>query len=250
MKRIMSAVAALGLVLGACGSGDEPAADASDESSTEATDASADVTDGEMAGDQSNDAAGQTDEGNGDDGTDAGPIRSISDVPEVCRKEMAGFLRAIEPIVSSTDWESATMDDFQGIADEFAAKSEEFAAASAASCDNLDFVGENESELLIEFAQDEAPGVVGFLEFLSALGAVGTDGDSGDSGDAGLGGTLKNCDEALTFIQHLADTYNSMADVPASELFKFSQFSTVIGTCTPAQLEALNSGDIADFLAG
>jgi len=58
------------------------------------------------------------DDGGGDSGT---PIRSISDVPEVCRKEMADFLRAVEPIVSSIDWSTATMADFQAIADEFEA---------------------------------------------------------------------------------------------------------------------------------
>jgi hypothetical protein len=275
MKRIMSAVAVLGLVVGACGGGDDPAADASEETSTETSDESAatadestDTSDEETASDESSseettaemtestaEMTESTDEttddgsADGDDGTDDGggtPIRSISDVPEACREEMAEFLRAIEPIVSSINWENATLNDFEAIAEEFEAISEEFEDASAAaSCDDLEFVDENEIELMIEFAQDEAPGVVGFLEFLDGMRSPGGSGE-----DAGSDGALETCDDALAFVQDLADTYDSMADVPASELIKMSQMSTAIMTCTPAQLELLDTGELGDFLAG
>jgi hypothetical protein len=272
MKRIMSTVAALALAIGACGGGDDPAADASEESSTDTTEESTDTSDEETASEESSpeETAGETTEFTAettestaqttestaettestaestDDDGNGTPIQSISDVPEACREEMAEFLRAIEPIVSSIDWENATLNDFEAIAEEFQAIAEEFEDASAAaSCDDLEFVGENETELMIEFARDEAPGVVSFLEFISALSSPGGSGE-----DAGSDGTLENCDDAIEFVQHLADTYDSMADVPASELIKMSQMSTAIMTCTPAQLELFDSGALGDFLAG
>lgn len=287
MKRIMSAVVALGLVVGACGGGDDSASDASEETSTESSDASiettdesTDTSDGETASGESSpdetademtestaesaddgtdddesadggtddETAGMTDDDGSDDDGSGTPIRSISDVPEVCREQMAEFLRAMEPIVSSIGWENATLNDFETIAEEFEALAEDFEDESAAaSCDDLEFVDDNEIELMIEFAEDEAPGVVGFLEFLDGMRTP----DPGDgSGDAGSDGTLEDCDDAIAFVQHLADTYDSMADVPASELMKMTQMSTALMTCTPAQLEAFDSGELGDFLDG
>ena len=263
----MCGLAALGLVVGACGGGDDASTpdDAADVSTDVSVEPSGEVTEEPTAGDEptaddptdgestADEMTGDTaDEMTGDDEADdtggGTEIRSMNDVPQECRDEMARFLREVEPIVSSIDWENASFSDFEGISDDFEAISDDFEASSAsAGCDDLDFVGENETELLIEFARDEAPGTVPFLEFISVLSEAATPG--GDGGSAS-GDALESCDDAIAWIEGLLAEYDSFADVPAAELLQFTQLSSLFGTCSPEQLAFFDSPEVAAFLEG
>lgn len=284
MKRIVTAVAALGLAITACGGGDgdadttasaevsadadatapegagtEEPAEAAPAQSAESTDSDGASDDGESgdgeSGDDDTAESGEADDGDdssgdaaGSDADDGGSIRSISDVPEACRDEMARFLRDIEPIVSPIDWTTATFAEFEAIFAEFETLSDEYDRnSSAAGCDDLDFVEDAEFDLMIDFARDEAPGTVGFLEFLASVGAAtGTDGAGDDTGSAGFA----SCDEAVTFVQDLLDEYDSFTEVPAAELVKFSSLPNVYVTCSPEQLEFFDSPEVNAFLSG
>ena len=263
MKRTIAGIAVLGLLVGACGSGDDDAQSDSAGASTETTggdetppsddSAAGQTTEGGSSDDSTSgeSAGGSDDTGSGDTGdvVDAETIRSLSDIPQVCLDQMADFLREIEPVVSSIDWRSATLADFENIAEDFQSIADDFEASSEINgCNDLDFVDENESEILQEFASDEAPGTVGFLEFLAVLGSSVDDG-SGESGSAG-GAAFESCADGIAFVQNLMDTYDSFADVPATELMKFSQISTLYLTCTPEELEFFDSGELDAFLAG
>jgi len=254
MKRIIAAVAALGLLAGACGSGDEAAPNTTAEASDGSIEApSDDVTDDAPTTDESDGSTAGTDgadsSDDGGDVADAGPIRSLDDIPEVCLTQMADFLREIEPIVSQIDWQTATLADFEEVSGEFEAISDEFDASSESlGCNDLDFVDQNESDLLTDFAKNQAPGTVGFLEFISSLSSIGSPGSDGS--DSAPDGAFATCDEGIDFVRGLLDDYDSFADVPAAELVKFSQISSLYLTCTPEQLEFFDSDEFLAFLEG
>ena len=44
--------------------------------------------------------------------------------------------------------------------------------------------------------------------------------------------------------------YDSMTEMPVSELSKFSSMGTAMMTCTPEQLEFFNGQEVTDFLSG
>lgn len=267
MKRTMTAVAALTLIVAACGSGDDASSDATADTPTEATvetttdDTAEESTAAESTVEESGDAAemstedtteGTTevvtvepaDDDSGDDGDEpSGPaITSLDDVPEVCRDAMADFLRQIEPVVEPIDWESATMADFEQIAIEFESKAAEFEAVSVdVGCDDLNFDDEASAAILIEFAQSEAPGAVGFLQFLDDLStgvATGLDDTEG----------IGTCQDAIDFLQGLMDEYDTIASVPASELLKIPSIASLYADCTVEQLEFFDNPDLEEFM--
>jgi hypothetical protein len=273
MKRLVPVVAALTLVAAACGGGDDPVSEAppadtveeTTDESTDATDDEAtsteepaadepetsddadDPTTGETADADTDDGDDAGDDDGDDDGDDAGgvTVRSIDDIPEVCRDEMAEFLRAVEPIVSTIDWQTATMADFEQIATEFEAQAEEFElATSDAGCNELTFADESEGSILIEFAEKEAPGAVGFLEFLEQMRTGATPDDEGSAAPDGI----ETCQDAIDFLQGLMDDYESMSGVPAAELVKIPNIAPLYAECTPEQLEFFDNPELEQFM--
>lgn len=255
MKRLTTIVAALTLIAAACGGGDDSSSDATADAPTDQATAG-DETTGEDTGDEApvdaTDTSDTDDTDTTDDANDAGDdlngleIRSISDVPPRCRDAMADFLRAVEPIVSPIDWEAATLAEFEQIAIEFEAKSDEFEAAIGdVGCDDLNFVEDDEGEILIEFARSEAPGAVGFLEFLNRMRTGPTPGD-----DATATPDVATCQDAIDFLQGLMDDYDSIASVPASVLVKIPDIAPLYATCTPEQLAFFDDAELQEFMAG
>lgn len=278
MKRTMTALAALTLVVAACSGGDDAssddAADTSSEATSEATadqpdaDTSDDTADGQAptdeASDEMSDADTSDEMSDGDETTDeasdepsddatvdddepSGPeIRTIDDVPEPCREAMANFLREIEPIVEPIEWQSATIADFEQIALQFEEKAADFETASVEiGCDDLNFADDDSSEILIDFAQIEAPGAVGFLEFLEELSTgLPTVVDDPATDD------IATCQDAIDFLQGLIDEYDSIESVPASELLKIPSIANLYGDCTVEQLEFFDNPELAEFMGG
>jgi hypothetical protein len=268
MKRIVTVVAVLGLAVTACGGGDDDTGEAEetvesvDETVEESAEASAsstadeadpsptttadDAVDDDTADDAGDDAA--DDDGAGSAG--GGSIDSLADIPAECRDEMAWFLREIEPIVSSTDWQTATLGDFEEIAAEFESRANEFEERSdAAGCNDLD-IDDSGFDLIIELADDEAPGTIGFLEFLDTMssGVLPDDGAGEDASDSPDG--FADCDEAVAFVEDLLANYEAFTEVPAAQLMQFSGLAMVFGTCTPEQLEFFDSPEVNQFLSG
>jgi hypothetical protein len=264
MKRLVPVVAALTLVAAACGGGDDPSSEAppadAAETTAEATSTEEATTSDEAdtpnepdtsddVDDSTSDAVTTDDAGDdGDDEDDGGAsIQTIDDIPQVCQDQMAEFLRSLEPIVSTIDWQNATMADFQQIADDFEAQAEEFELATDdAGCDDLAFVDESEGQILIDFARSEAPGAVAFLEFLEQM-RTGTT-PVGDDTAAPEG--IETCDDAIAFLQGLMDDYAAMSEVPASELVKIPSIAPLYAECTPAQLEFFENPELQEFMGG
>ncbi len=273
MKRAVALMAIAGLGLAACGDDDDdagattdaPVAEPADEPADEPTDEPAGEPADEPAAEPASEPASEPDGGedvsDGDDGDDATDdtssgdpviVRSLADVPDQCKDEMADFLRKIEPVVGSIDWQTATFADFETIGTEFDALSDEFDENSAISgCDALEFEGVDEFAVLLEFASDVAPGTVGFFQFIDAFAPADDGGGDGSAGDGETaGGAIETCDDAIAFVEGLMAEYDNFVDVPAAELVQFAQLGNVILTCTPEQQAFLDSDEVSAFLDG
>lgn len=232
------------MLLAACGS------DSTSEETTDAGDSASAVTPADDAGsDDGGDDDGASVSGPADDGDDSDgdtiSVSSLDDIPQVCRDLMSDFLKDVEPIVSPIDWDNATLADFETISAEFEARADQFDADSDATgeCDNIDMEDDESFDLLIEFAQDEAPGTVGFLSFISEfVDAAATALDGGAAGSS-----IETCDEAIAFMDGLMANYDSMEEVPVTELTAMADVATVIFTCTPEQMAYFDSPEVNAF---
>lgn len=268
MRRGMAVLASLGLVLAACGGDDsddgaatavesveESEAESESESGETVAETDESTADSDADSDTGDDDAGDAaDDGGDDDGGTV--IRSFDDIPQECRDSMAEFLREIEPIVGDVDWQTATLADFETIGAEFDEISGDFEAENAANgCDDMVFADDDdEFRLLIDFAREEAPGTVGFFEFLSSFAPaaedmVGSADGGGDDEDAGGTDGFADCDAAVSFMEQLMADYDSFLEVPAAELMRFSALGTVIGTCSPEQMEFFDSDEFNNFVS-
>lgn len=230
------------MLLAACGS------DTTTDASTDAGDsASAATPSDDAASDDGGDDNGASEGGTADDDSDGDTISvsSLDDVPDVCRDLMSDFLKDIEPIVSPIDWDNATLADFETISAEFEARADQFDSDSAAAgeCDNIELEDDDSFDLLIDFAQDEAPGTVGFLTFISQF----VDAAAAAMGDTATGAGVETCEEAIAFMDELMENYESMEDVPVSELTAMADIATVIFTCSPEQMAYFDSPEVNAF---
>lgn len=231
MKRTIAAFAiTLGLV--ACGSGD-------DEAGTPVEPVSEEPADQDPDQEPRDEPAGES-------------VDSLDDIPERCRDLMADFLRDIEPIVGPVDWDNATLADFEQIAGEFEERSNEFDTDSGSQdCDELEFTDDDDGfGLIVELADDVAPGTVQFFEFLDTMraGVPPTGGDDAGGEQAGAD-QWEDCDDAIAAIEQLMTEHDAFAEVPVSELAKFANMGSVMTSCTPEQLEFFESSEVSDFLS-
>lgn len=273
MRRVSASLAALTLVLAACGGDDDdsgsdaaPAATAAtDETDETGDDAGTDDAGTDDAGD-GDDAATSDDGGDGGDDVDDGGdgddpvmVDSLDDVPQQCKDLMAEFLQSIEPVVSPIDWDNASLADFEQVATEFEAQAEAFEAATEADDDcNIEVEEADDFDLIVEFAGDVAPGTVQFLEFVSGfMSAVAPDDaggdDAGDDGETAMPGgdaAFEDCDGAIAYIEELMGEYGSMMEMPVDDIMALSEIGMVMMSCTPEQLEFFNSPDVEAFFDG
>lgn len=205
--------------------------------------------DGDDAGD---DDAGDDDAGDDGDDGETVQIDSLSDVPPECMDLFVGFLRDLEPLVEDIDWETATMAEMGELDEEFQTISDDFdAESSRLGCDQFEFDSNDDDgfEQMIEIAEREAPGTVGFFEFLAGLSDLVP--DPTDDGESAAGAPA-TCDEAVEQIESLVAEYGQVQNVPAGELAQVAQLSTSLSTlCSIVELDAvLQREDIAAFFDG
>lgn len=237
--RFLAALAATTLVLAACSGGDDD--DAGSTATAESATASADGASSDTASSETTvtttatttpttgstatttpaadtTVPGDDDTSSGDDETIV--IDDINDLPDDCRNALSDFLKQIEPKVADIDWDTATMSDFQALNDELEAEGESFDAATA-GCEQFDFASDEESlQAVIDFAEDEAPGTVGWLEF---IGSLFTSTGSAAEGPA-------TCDEAIAYMDDLLSQGVTMNELPVSEFGNVTQAMNTIST--------------------
>jgi hypothetical protein len=251
MKRTIAAIAiTLGLV--ACGSGDDDTGtpvDPGDEEPGDEEPADEEPADEEPGDEEPENEEPADDDAADDDAAASGSIDALDDIPKPCRDLMADFLRDVEPIVSQVDWQAATLSDFEQVSSEFEERANEFdLATEREGCDDLQFEEDDGFGLILELADDVAPGTVPFFEFLDSMraGVPPIDGDD-DGGTAS--GALEDCDDAIENIERLMAEYDAFTEVPVSELAKFANMASVMMSCTPDQLSFLENPEVSDFLS-
>jgi hypothetical protein len=261
LTRLAAVVAAASLAFTACAGSDDEDATADDTT----TDTAADTTDNvdDTAADTAapttdtatdTDAASTTttadtapsttdadtaadDPATGDDGEDAGAVTvpagddgtivvgSIDELPQECVDALADFLQAIEPAVSEIDWDAATVADFEAVSEEIADEGDAFDATGA--CGEFDLGDDEAIQSLIDFAEEEAPGVIGWLEFIQEVSTPS---------DTGAAAELTTCDDAIAYMEDLLGDGVSIDDLPAAD---FAQASTaldvIFSECTEEQ---------------
>lgn len=61
---------------------------------------------------------------------------------------------------------------------------------------------------------------------------------------------LTSCEDAIAFVEALAEQYDTVSDVPTAELGPFSQLPTMIATCSLEQIDVFDSPEVAAFFGG
>jgi len=225
-------------LLASCGGDDDEAADqaTTDEASspetvptTEADDAAAETTDAGTVATTEPAASSATAEATGDDGEKI-KIDDFDDLPQECRDAFADFLKVIEPTVGDIDWETATMADFEALSEQLDTQSSSFDEdMEAAGCNDYE-VGESAESVraMIDFAEDEAPGAVGYLEFLASF-MEGLSGDADTAADVPA-----DCDGAIAYMEGLIAEYGTMSELAMNDMMAVGQVMGVIQSECPA----------------
>ncbi|MET0565772.1 MAG: hypothetical protein ABW021_04965 [Acidimicrobiia bacterium] len=164
----------------------------------------------------------------------------FEDMPQECIDALVGYLRAIEPTVEGLDFAATTGDDLEALGSELDALSEDYTTAIE-DLDCPDPAGSDEEAFaaIIELAEQEAPGTVGYLEWVQSL-AAGF-GDAEASGD---------CETDITALQAIIDENSSMSELTMGEVVQVGSLVASISTaCTPERAEEFFAEeDVAAFL--
>lgn len=252
----VAAVAALTVT--ACAGGDDDAETTTDTSAAESAEPSTTVTETTTAttvpattgpattapADEPSTTAPATTQPADDEGDDdVVIIDELGDLPEECRSALADFLRQVEPVVADIDWDAATLADFERISLELEDEGEIFDQTTE-ECGDFDFASDEESmQAMIEFAEEEAPGTVGWLEF---IGAIAFSGDT--TTEAAM-----TCEEAIAYFDELiAGGATTMNSLPVSELAGVTAALDVVTTDCDFDVmdEFLAREDVTAFLGG
>lgn len=213
-----------------------------DEGSTESAEGDAGSVQGDADSAETTDSAAAVSDDSDGDG-DVQIVATLDDLPQVCQDLLGDFLRQMEPKLADFDPNTASFDELEPLLAEFEGQQEEFETQVEAvpECDSIQAAEGIDLEPIIEFAKVEAPGTVSFLQLMAGLTA---------SFAPSTGTGLETCDDAIGFLSDLAAEYDSMQDVPPSELTPMADVARLLGTCTPDQLAALQEGGLTDFMAG
>jgi hypothetical protein len=221
----------MGLLLAACGGG-------ADTTTTAGGD---DVSTTAAAAATTTSAATATTADEGD-----GPVIGLDELPQECLDALAGFLREIEPIVEPIDWENATMADFEELGQAIDTQTQAYEdEITGAGCEEIDVEADDEEtfQFMIDFAESEAPGTVGYLEWVKSFVAMGTDTGTGTdvSGD---------CETDIAAVQAVVDEGGTMAELPLTEVARVGGLvGSISMACSSGRAaEFFSQADVAAFL--
>jgi len=165
----------------------------------------------------------------------------FADMPQECIDALVGYLRAIEPAVENVDFETTTGDDLEAMGTELEGLSEEYTTAiEDLDCPDPSGSDEEAFAAIIELAEQEAPGTVGYLEWVQGL-AAGFD-DAEVSGD---------CETDISALRAIIEENSSMSDLTMTEVVQVGSLVASISTaCSPDRAEEFFAEpDVAAFMA-
>jgi hypothetical protein len=164
----------------------------------------------------------------------------FADMPKECIDALVGYLQAIEPAVEGVDFESTTGSELEAMGTELEALSEDYSTAIE-DLDCPDPAGSDDEAFasIIELAEQEAPGTIGYLEWVQSF-AAGF-GDAETSGD---------CETDISALRAIIDEYSSMSDLTMTEVVQVgSLVASISTTCSPERAEEFFAeADVAAFL--
>lgn len=203
---------ALALVLAACGGGD---------AATDTTAATEETTTTAVTTPETTPAEETTT-------TEAAPVEtttgdtivvsSLDDIPEVCRDTFVSMLQTVEPVVGDVDFDAITVEELDPLFAEIDAEMTAFDEQMTANgCDlySPDVADEAVWQEMLDLAESEAPGAVGFLSWTRELAASFAEGGLG-GGDTASGDCATD-GEALVALAEEGKTMQQMTMDQLSE---------------------------------
>jgi len=171
-------------------------------------------------------------------------VETFGDMPQQCIDLLAAFLKQIEPVASTIDWDTATLGDFEAFGNQFSAESQVFDdATAAAGCDKFNVTGSDDAQIkeMAALAAAEAPGTVGFINFLGALSS---------SADA-AGSVPGDCTGLITEIEPYLTKGSSMTVLTMTEITRFGQLMNAVRTtCSADEADAFfGRDDVTAFIS-
>ena len=164
----------------------------------------------------------------------------FADMPEECIDALVGYLQAIEPAVEDVDFETTTGEDLEAMGTELEGLSEEYTTAiEDLDCPDPSGSDEEAFAAIIELAEQEAPGTVGYLEWVQGLAA--------GFGDAEVSG---DCETDISALRAIIEESSSMSDLTMTEVVQVGSLVASVSTaCTPDRAEEFFAEpDVAAFL--
>ena len=164
----------------------------------------------------------------------------FADMPQECIDALVGYLQAIEPAVEDVDFESTTGEDLEAMGTELEGLSEEYTTAiEDLDCPDPSGSDEEAFAAIIELAEQEAPGTVGYLQWVQGLAA--------GFGDAEVSG---DCETDISALRAIIEESSSMSDLTMTEVVQVGSLVASVSTaCTPDRAEEFFAEpDVAAFL--
>jgi len=164
----------------------------------------------------------------------------FADMPQECIDALVGYLQAIEPAVEDVDFDTSTGEDLEAMGTELEGLSEEYTTAiEDLDCPDPSGSDEEAFAAVIELAQQEAPGTVGYLQWVQGLAA--------GFGDAEVSG---DCGTDISALRAIIDENSSMSDLTMTEVVQVGSLVASVSTaCTPDRAEEFFAEpDVATFL--
>jgi hypothetical protein len=164
----------------------------------------------------------------------------FADMPEECIDALVGYLEAIEPAVEGIDFETTTGPELETLGTELAELSEDY-TTTIEDLDCPDPAGSDEEAFasIIELAEQDAPGTVGYLQWVqsSMAGFEGAE----VSGD---------CETDISALRAIIDEKSSMSDLSMTEVVQVGSLVASISTnCSADRAEEFFAeADVAAFL--
>ena len=221
-RRVLIALCSMVLLVAACGGGEGGDTTAPSDEGTPTT-VAVDTTSG-----------------------DDGPTVGLDEIPQECIDAFGAYLRDIESVVETIDWENATMEEMEEIGTALEPATTEFEESTGSECEdiNVDASDEESFDFMIELARNEAPGTVAYLEMIRGLA-----GEFGEGADIPVAG---DCETDIETLQALVDEGGSMEDRTMAEIAAIGGLITSItSNCDQTRaLEFMEAEDVAAFLGG
>ena len=164
----------------------------------------------------------------------------FADMPQECIDAVVGYLQAIEPAVEDVDFDTTTGEELEAMGTELDALSEDYTTAiEDLDCPDPSGSDEDAFAAIIELAEQEAPGTVGYLQWVQGL-ATGL-GDAEVSGD---------CETDISALRAIIEENSSMSDLTMTEVVQVGSLVASVSTaCTPERAEEFFAEpDVAAFL--